>query len=148
MNPINRLQTKLASRFNDLEPDKEGNKNTKFADLIIDEKSLYQTLKQHDLVPSLGWGSEERQREMIDYFLLKETHPYLYYRYPILVCPWCGDEECGFISVFIEREDELIIWRDFKLEPDNKPIDIGPFYFKWEDYEKEINKTYRTAGIQ
>jgi hypothetical protein len=77
------------------------------------------------MVPSLGWGSEEHQRKIINYFLLNQTHEYLYYRYPILVCPWCGDEECGFISVFIEKEEDLIIWRDFKLEPSNKAMGCG-----------------------
>lgn len=66
----------------------------------------------------------------------------------ILVCPWCGDEECGFISVFIEKEDNLIIWRDFKLEPSNKAINVGPFYFEWDEYEKVINETFGIAGIQ
>ncbi|OPA73858.1 oxidoreductase [Paenibacillus selenitireducens] len=148
MKPMNYLRTLPACRYTDTDPDKEGNKNTMFADLIIDDISLYHMLKKYDLVPSLGWGSEEYQRQMVDYFLLKQTHPYLYYRFPILVCPWCGDEECGFISVFIEREENLVIWRDFKLEPDNKAINIGPFYFEWEDYEKTINKTFGTAGIQ
>lgn len=148
MKNINHLQTNPSSRYNDTDLEQEGNKNTKFADLIIDGSSLYQMLKMYDMVPSLGWGSEDCQRQMIDYFLLKQTHPYLYYRYPILVCPWCGDEECGFISVLIEREGDLVIWQDFKLEPDNKPINIGPFYFKWEEYESAINDTYGTAGIQ
>lgn len=140
---INDLQTRPSSRYDDFDPEQDGNKNTKFADLVIDGRSLYQMLRKYDLVPSLGWGSEEHQRTMIDYFLLRKTHEYLYYRYPILVCPWCGDEDCGFISVFIERDDNLVIWQDFKLEPDNKRIDIGPFYFQFEDYERAI-----TAGIQ
>ncbi|MEK4058381.1 MULTISPECIES: oxidoreductase [Paenibacillus] len=148
MKNINHLQTNPSSRYNDSDPEQDGNKNTKFADLIIDGSSLYQMLKKYDMVPSLGWGSEGYQRQMIDYFLLKQTHPYLYYRYPILVCPWCGDEECGFISVFIEREGDLVIWQDFKLEPDNKRIHIGPFYFKWVEYESAINNTYGTAGVQ
>ncbi|WP_438449493.1 oxidoreductase [Gorillibacterium sp. sgz5001074] len=148
MKQINNLQTVPSSRYDDHDPEQEGNKNTKFADLIIDGRSLYQMLKQHDMVLSLGWGSKEYQRLLIDYFLLKETHPYLYYRYPILVCPWCGVEECGFISVHIEREEDLVIWSEFKLEPGNKPISIGPFYFKWIDYEKVINDTFGTAGIQ
>ncbi|WP_227793456.1 hypothetical protein [Paenibacillus guangzhouensis] len=100
------------------------------------------------MVPSLGWGSQEHQINTIDYFLLKKQHDDLYYRYPILVCPWCGDEECGFISVYIEREDDIIIWQDFKVEPSNQNINIGPFYFKWENYERAINDTYGIAGIQ
>ena len=148
MKILNQLQTKPSSRYDSLDRDQEGNKNTKFADIIIDGRSLYQTLKKHDMVPSLGWGSEEHQRKMINYFLLNEMHEYLYYRYPILVCPWCGDEECGFISVFIEKEENLIVWRDFKLEPSNKAINVGPFYFEWDEYEKVINGTFGIAGIQ
>jgi hypothetical protein len=77
-----------------------------------------------------------------------EISDYLYYRYPILVCPWCGDEECGFISVFIERVDDIVIWKDFRLEHDNKPVLIGPFHFKWKDYEKVINETFGMADTE
>ncbi|KQN98975.1 hypothetical protein [Paenibacillus sp. Leaf72] len=148
MKTINDLQTKLSSRFDEYDPDQDGNKNTKFADIIIDGRSLYQMLKKNDMVPSLGWGSEENQRQMIDYFLLKKQHEYMYSRYPILVCPWCGDEECGFISVRIEREDDIVVWKDFRKEPDNQRIQLGPYYFKWDNYEKAINDTFGTAGIQ
>ncbi|WP_376768969.1 hypothetical protein [Paenibacillus xylanilyticus] len=72
MTTINVLETKPSSRYDDLDPDQDGNKNTTFADLIIDGRSLYQMLKNHDLVPSLGWGSNENQKQMIQYFLLKE----------------------------------------------------------------------------
>ncbi|MEC0238448.1 oxidoreductase [Paenibacillus dokdonensis] len=147
MRTINYLQTKPSSRYDKFDTSQDGNKNTKFADLIIDGKSLYQMLKKYDLVPSLGWGSEDHQRQVIDFFLLKKQHEYLYYRYPILVCPWCGDEECGFISVKIDREEDVVIWKDFKLEHENKPINIGPYYFNWVDYERVINDTFGTAGI-
>ncbi|GAB6988706.1 hypothetical protein [Paenibacillus pini] len=148
MKTLNYLETRPSRRYDEFDPDQDGNKNTKFADLIIDGRSLYQMLRKHDMVPSLGWGGQEHQRNMIDYFLLKKQHDYLYYRYPILVCPWCGDEECGFISVYIEREDDIIIWQDFKVEPSNKIINIGPFSFKWDNYERAINDTFGTAGIQ
>ncbi|PAF30364.1 oxidoreductase [Paenibacillus sp. 7516] len=138
---INVLETQPSSRYDELDPAQEGNKNTTFADLIIDGKSLYQMLKRHDLVPALGWGTEENQKQMIQYFLLKEPHEYLYYRYPILVCPWCGDEECGYISVKVDREEDVVIWKDFMLEHKNQPLNIGPFYFVWENYEKVIQGT-------
>lgn len=144
---INHLTTKPASRYADSDPEREGNKNTRFADLIIDGQSLFRMLKKHDLIPALGWGSEEYQRQMIDYFLLKQLHPISYYRYPILVCPWCGDVECGFISVWIERDGDNVVWKEFKLEPGNQPIHIGPYYFKWEDYELAIQKTFSAAEL-
>ncbi|MEK8130436.1 oxidoreductase [Paenibacillus filicis] len=142
---INLLETRPSLRFDEMDPDQDGNKNTKFADLIIDGRSLYQMLKKYDRVPSLGWGRVEHQRQMIDYFLLKQQHEYMYNRYPILVCPWCGDEECGFISVIIDREEDIVIWKDFKKEHAHKSINLGPFYFKWENYEKAIMSTYGTA---
>ncbi|WP_336780341.1 oxidoreductase [Paenibacillus illinoisensis] len=141
MTTINVLETQPSSRYDELDPSQDGNKNTTFADLIIDGKSLYQMLKRHDLVPALGWGSEENQRQMIQYLLLKEPHEYLYYRYPILVCPWCGDEECGYISVKVDREEDVVIWKDFILEHKNQPLNVGPFYFMWENYERSIQGT-------
>ncbi|MOA65573.1 hypothetical protein D3C78_1920150 [compost metagenome] len=62
------------------------------------------------------------------------------------MCPWCGDEECGFISVKIDRESDIIIWKDFVLEHDGKKIDIGPFYFHWDNYEQVINRTLGLSG--
>lgn len=55
--------------------------------------------------------------------------------------PWCGDEECGYISVKINREGDLVIWKDFRLEPDTKQIHVGPFYFEWEPYQRAIRDT-------
>ncbi|WP_340032241.1 oxidoreductase [Paenibacillus sp. FSL K6-1122] len=124
---ISTLETKLASRYNEFDPEQDGNKNTKFSDIIIDGTSLYQRL-------------------LIDYFLLKKSHESMYYRYPILVCPWCGDEECGFISVKIDREEDIVIWRDFILN--DKNLQVGPFYFGWENYKQAIENTFGTAGIQ
>lgn len=148
MPTINHLETRPASRFDESDPEQKGNKNTTFADLIIDGKSLYQRLKKYDRVPSLGWGSPDHQRLMIDYFLLAQCHEHMYYRYPILVCPWCGDEECGFISVKIDREADIVVWKDFRLDSGNKPINIGPFYFNWENYKSAIKGTFCTAGVQ
>jgi hypothetical protein len=148
MRKISYLETKLSTRFDEFDPEQESNKNTKFANIIIDGISLYQRLKKYDLVPALGWGCDEHQRRMIDYFLLEKPHEYMYYRYPILVCHWCGDEECGYISVKVDREEDTVIWKDFLLEPDNKKINIGPFYFDWNNYKQAIENTFGTAGIQ
>lgn len=139
---INHLDTKLSSRYEEHDPNQDGNKNTQFADIIVDGKSLYNRLRKYDMVPALGWGTNENQRLMIEYFLLRQPYEYLYYRYPILVCPLCGDEECGFISVKIDKEGDIVIWKDFILEGENKKLDIGPFYFSWDNYSRVINNSY------
>ncbi|UQZ32759.1 oxidoreductase [Paenibacillus sp. PK3_47] len=147
MMKISTLEARASSRA-DFGPIGEGEKNTRFADLIIAGKSLNAMLIKYDMVPSLGWMSDEYQREMIDYFLLRKPHGTMWYRYPIMVCPWCGDEGCGFISVKIDKEEDVVIWKDFYLEPDMKKINIGPFYFEWDNYERVINSTFGVAGIQ
>lgn len=144
---MNTLEAKTSSRA-DFGPVKEGEKNTKFADLIIDGRSLYQMLIRYDKVPSLDWRSDEQQRETIDYFLLRKPHETMWYRYPLMVCPWCGDEECGFISVKIDKEENVVTWKNFYLEPGMRKVNIGPFYFEWDNYKKVINSTFGVAGIQ
>ncbi|WP_127534654.1 oxidoreductase [Paenibacillus kobensis] len=145
---INNLEMKPARR-SDLGPIEEGEKDTAFADLIIDGKSLYEMLKKYNkFVPSFGWMSDDNQRDIIDYFLLRKPHETMWYRYPLMVCSWCGDEECGFISVQIDKENHLVSWKDFYLEPEKKKIDVGPFYFEWDNYKQVINSTFGTAGIQ
>ncbi|MDF9841449.1 hypothetical protein M2105_002465 [Paenibacillus sp. PastF-1] len=49
MNTINYLETRPGTRFDESDPAQDGNKNTKFADLIIDGHPLYQKLIKYDL---------------------------------------------------------------------------------------------------
>ncbi|MCK6074626.1 oxidoreductase [Paenibacillus silvae] len=144
---ISTIETRLSTRYEEHDPEQDGNKNTKFADIIIDGRSFYQRMKKnHDLVPCLGWGSDDYQKLLLDYFLLRTPHEFMYDRYPILVCPWCGDEECGYISVKIDRKDDIVIWKDFML--DDQKLQVGPFCFEWERYEQAILNTFGMAGIQ
>ncbi|MGO4276126.1 oxidoreductase, partial [Paenibacillus sp. TAF58] len=89
MTNLNFLETRLASRFGE-DVSKEG-KNTVFADLIIDSVSFFQRLKKYDFVPAFGWGNDEDQQLITDYFLFKYPFEFKYHRYPILICPQCGD---------------------------------------------------------
>lgn len=58
--------------------------------------------------------------EMNDYFLLRKPHETMWYEYPLMVCSWCGDEGCGIVSVKIDRENNIVTWKDFFIEPDMK----------------------------
>jgi|GEM_PF-1294945 len=148
MQTINNLGIQPASRFDPLDSRQEGNKNTKFADLLIDGQSLYRMLQKHDLVPVFGWGSLEWQQQFLDYFLRGKPHDVLGDRYPLMVCPWCGDEECGFISVKVNREGDRVIWQDFYLEHRREKLPLGPFVFQWAPYEQAIDSTFGMYGIQ
>lgn len=110
-------------------------------DFLIDGESLSKRLAKYELVTSLGWGSEEYQKEMISYYLLEEPHPVLWYRAPIFVCELCGDLECGFISAKLERKNDLVIWSDFYKDHYQFKINIGPYYFQWTQYQEVIRST-------
>lgn len=127
MKTINQIQTKPSSRYDSFDPDQEGNKNTIFADIIIDDRSLYQMLKKYDRVPSLGWGSEEHQRKMINYFLLNEMHEYLYYRYPILVCPGVAMKNVALYP-YLLREKRILLYGEISnWNPAIKLLMLGLF---------------------
>jgi len=138
MTKINYLETRLASRYGE-DDSKEGN-NTEFADLIIDSVSLFKRLKEYDFVPAFGWGKDEHQQHITDCFLFRYPFEFQYHRYPIFICPQCGDLECGYISVAIDKESDIVEWSNFYLEHKNQPLDIGPFHFKWDNYKSVIEK--------
>ncbi|MFD2328950.1 oxidoreductase [Cohnella sp. GCM10020058] len=146
MTNLNFLETRLSSRYGE-DVSIEENK-TVFADLIIDSISLYQRLKEYDFVPAFGWGKDEQQQLTIDYFLFKYPFEFKYHRYPILICPQCGDLECGYISVAIDKESDIVEWSNFYLEHNNQPLDIGPFHFKWDNYKLAIEKTYEIGRLR
>ena len=132
------LSTEVRQRFTTDEPHLQ---NVKFSDFIIDGYSLHKRLEKYELVPSLGDGTKEYQEEMISYFLLQKPHPLLWYRAPILVCPECADLGCGFISAKLDRRDNLVIWSDFYKDNYQSKINIGPFYFRWDQYCEVIKST-------
>ncbi|CAM4490302.1 hypothetical protein FHS16_005450 [Paenibacillus endophyticus] len=146
MTNINFLETRLASRYGE-DVSKEEN-NTVFADLVIDSVSLFQRLKEYDFIPAFGWGNDEHQQLITDYFLFKYPFELKYHRYPILICPQCGDLECGYISVAIDKESDIVEWSNFYLEHNNQPLDIGPFHFKWDNYKSAIEKAYEIGRLR
>lgn len=145
MSNVNFLETRLASRYGE-GVSKEAT-NTVFSDLIIDSVSLFQRLKKYDLIPAFGWGNEEHQQLITDYFLFKYPFELKYHRYPILICPQCGDLECGYISVAIDKESDIVEWSNFYLEHNNQPLDIGPFHFKWDNYKSAIERAYEIGRL-
>lgn len=43
---ISTIETRLSTRYEEHDPEQDGNKNTKFADIIIDGRSFYQRMKK------------------------------------------------------------------------------------------------------
>lgn len=146
MTRTNFLETRLTSRYGEVDLKQEN--NTVFADLVIDSVSLYQRLKEYDLVPAFGYGNADQQKLITDYYLFKYPFDYKYHRYPIMICPQCGDLDCGYISVAIDKEADIVEWSNFYLEHNNLLLNIGPFHFEWDNYKSTIEKTFEIGRLR
>src|SRR5687767_8545813 len=62
------------------------------------------------LVPPLVWWDAEQAAQCL---LLEAPSDLATGRRSILVCDVCGDPSCGVISAVIERDSDVIVWRDF-----------------------------------
>ncbi|MWC29357.1 oxidoreductase [Paenibacillus sp. MMS18-CY102] len=142
---MNNLECKKAIRqgFADRYVDGEIKKceyNTPFYDFHIDGNSLYNRFKSYDFISALSHSDEQLQRNEFDKLLLNAPSELESGRYMLFVCPMCADLGCGAITVSIQREEELAVWKDFRCEDgeNSTSIHLGPFKFEWPKYEKTI----------
>lgn len=92
-------------------------------------------------VPYLGWGVREFQKENIERLILNEPPDLSDGKNPLLICP-CSDIECGCIAVSINRINDMIVWDEFEVKHQNITLNqIGPYFFKWEEYKNIIEST-------
>jgi hypothetical protein len=63
------------------------------------------------------------------------------------MCPQCGSLECGYFSVAIDKESDIVEWINFYLEHNNQRLEIGPFRFKWDNYKSAIEKAYEIGRL-
>ncbi|WP_052714221.1 hypothetical protein [Paenibacillus dauci] len=142
---MNNIQLKRITRFGFVDSYVDGEikkceYNTDFYDIIIDGNSLYSIFESYDYISVLGQINEELQQNEIKKLLLESPSELRAGRYFIFVCPMCADLGCGAITVSIKREEENIIWDDFRCENDetSKSLNMGPYKFFWEDYLRSI----------
>ncbi|NEW06880.1 oxidoreductase [Paenibacillus sp. SYP-B3998] len=119
----------------------ETNYDKSFYDFFIDGRSLYKLLEKHEFIPCIPVAASKYKVEIVQELTLKRLSKLGGNRYPILVCPECGDLDCGFISAIIEEENDLIIWRDFKKGEALRLTHLGPYYFEKKNYMKTIQGT-------
>ena len=125
----------------------------RFLDFVIDEKSLYPTFG--DLITPFGWLTETETRKAIDRFLLREPADFSDNRQSIYICAECGDLGCGAVSAVIEENEDQITWRDFGYENNYEEnvdfenyLDIGPFVFDRDEYERTIKSAIQFRNEQ
>jgi hypothetical protein len=108
-----------------------GRTERQFYDLVVDGDSLYDRLSDgRDLISPLGWhrGDElVRQRLRLERPLLIEGE-----WEPVMVCPECGEEECGAIVARITARRGVVTWHPFA----------------WYDGERVIAEPFGTDALQ
>ncbi|MDP9375564.1 MAG: hypothetical protein M3Q65_24580 [Chloroflexota bacterium] len=80
-------------------------------------------------ITSFGWGPVWTQQDAAARLLTDLPPDLLNGRRSILVCPECGDAGCGVVSAVVEREGNVIVWRDFGYENDydDDSLDMSDF---------------------
>jgi hypothetical protein len=118
-----------------------------FADFIVDGQSLYDLYaKEFDFVSCLGWGSKGFQQEQISRLLLLSKPDGSKGKNSVYICP-CSDLECGAVSIFIEKNKEIITWSYFDIKGDLFDKQLV-FHFDKEDYTNQINNTLGLGGFK
>ncbi|MGC5328286.1 oxidoreductase [Brevibacillus sp. SYSU BS000544] len=119
---------------------------TNFADIIIDEKSLFEEFKKYDLISTLGCFVDDFKKHSVERLLLESPSELENNRQQIYICPLCGDIYCGAITCLIDRDGEVVVWRDFRFE--NGDIESSyvlknskTYRFLWTEYEPVIRST-------
>lgn len=118
-----------------------------FADFNIDGQSLYELYaKDFDFVSCLGWGSKEFQQEQISRLLLLSKPDFSNGKNSLYICP-CSDLECGAVSLFIEKNKNIITWSYFDVREDIFDKQLV-FHFDNEDYTNQIKSTFGLGGFK
>lgn len=121
----------------------KGSQNTterSYYDFIINENSLREILRTH-LIGSFGWAMNNYDKELAKQFMGLQPSDLESVRYPLFVCPECGDIGCGMITMDIVFEQNQVIWKNFAYEKGYEPIDFEYFYFLDEPLNFNFDKT-------
>ena len=122
-----------------------GRPKREFLDFLVNSKSLYGEFGEcgFDNISCLGWGDVKSQHVAIDRLLRRAPTDFPDERNSVYICPACGDLDCGAITLIIEEQGELVVWRDFGFENTYEDTvereslaDIGPFFFDKRSYEE------------
>jgi hypothetical protein len=114
-------------------------------DFFVSGRPLLKELEQrgYDLIPRLGSDALPIDVDTRDTLTLKCAGDLPSGRTALYVCPECGDDSCGVISVRIKRDGDAIVWSDFAFENDYddrvEPLrDLGPFRFAESEYRQAL----------
>ena len=122
----------------------------RFLDFVIDEVPLWSRLK-FDFISPFGWLSPEQHEASINRFLRKAPADLPDGRIALYICPECGELDCGAVTMLVQREADVIVWKDFGVQNNYENVvhrdgleDIGPFRFDVRQYYELFVRVRRT----
>ncbi|CAN5131457.1 hypothetical protein BH23VER1_BH23VER1_27440 [soil metagenome] len=92
--------------------------NGNYDDYFVNGQRLADTLRIGDFIPPFGWLDKAVESRFAEMLLRKTPSDLRKGRVPLFVCPECVDYGCGVGTCMIDREGDLIAWRDFGWETD------------------------------
>jgi hypothetical protein len=95
-----------------------------------------------DFITPLGWGLLAEQQQAVAELLRRQKPSLPSGRCQLYICPECADIACGAATARVEREGELIVWRDFAFEngyEDPRFYDLAPLHFDATTYWQTLS---------
>lgn len=127
-----------------------GRTERRFLDFVIDGMPLWSRINA-DFISPFGWLGADEQETSIRR-LLRKTPPDMHDgRTTLYICPECGDLGCGAVTLLVQREMDVIVWKDFGVQNNYEDVvhtdgfhDIGPFSFNEGQYYELFERVRRT----
>ena len=132
----------------------------RFLDFVIDGVPLSSRLNV-DFISPFGWSDADEEEASIDRLLGKSAPDLPNGRTTLYICPECGDLGCGAVTLVVQTEADVIIWKDFGFENNYEDVvhtdgfqDIGPFTFDANQYRelfdriRELQQPANTRGTK
>lgn len=127
-----------------------GRTERRYLDFVIDEVPLSARLNV-DFISPIGWFDAGEQEASIDRLLGKSPPDMPDARATLYICPECGDLGCGAVTLLVQREANVIIWKDFGIQNNYEDVihrddfqNIGPFTFDASQYHALFERVRRT----
>ncbi len=124
-----------------------------YYDFVINGFPLSDLAKKRDMVSCLWipvnkWTIEAAQR-----LLLEIPADFPENRRSLYGCAECGDLGCGAISLVIESEDTMIVWRDFALQTNYEDVlhqlpdfdELGELRFNKTEYSDLLHSIIKSS---
>ena len=118
----------------------------RYLDFVIDGVALSSRFNV-DFISPLGWSDADEEEASIDRLLGKSPPNMPNARTTLYVCPECGDLGCGAVTLLVQSEADVIIWKDFGFENNYEDAvhtegfqDIGPFTFDANQYREVFER--------